>query len=131
METTTIHLELTEQQIRDISIALNLYLNRNSTPSAKGRRLKHLARLQEEYYRQKQMDAVLLAANGGHFDLLSGNAGRLRHRISRFRDETLLINERIERVSALREMLKGMLPPISEEASSDTEMLSQEALHEF
>jgi len=109
-----ITVELTIQEVRDVVRGLSMYISKKSAPSKYRHRQERLTRLRKLYSEQKNLDAVCLAANGGKLELLSGESGRLRNAINNMLLNVEFVEQRIERVKALREELLNKLPKTDE-----------------
>lgn len=106
-----ITLELTEQEARCLIHFAKQGAERVLQRRARRHAAERLTKLKKKYSEQKNLDAVLLAANGGHTELLSGESGRLNNAIYRMQYYWQHKIEGAEIAYAVAERIKLQLPP--------------------
>lgn len=106
----SIRLDLTEQEARILIWTLRQMEYRVNGASAKRRRAKVLKARRKEYSKQRSLDAVLLAANGGRTNLLSGRSGELRKACAHFEMYIKSEEQKAAILLALAERVKIQMP---------------------
>ena len=101
---------LTEQEARCLVSFAKRGCTRVLCASARKREALRLTRLKKQYSEQKNLDAVCLAANGNRSDLLSGEAGRLRHAVYSLQLSQQWRIEAAEIAYAVTERIKSLMP---------------------
>lgn len=110
-------LEINEQEARILVHACKVMSGRKNGNSRRVHMAKKLAALRKEYSESKSLDAVLLAANGGHFDMLSGRSGELRRAVTKFQNYMKWQEEEGVILQDLRQRIKDLLPEIVEQST--------------
>lgn len=106
----TVKLDLNYAEACALLDALHICFNRRMSASDKRHRIARRTKIEKAYSQQKVLDSLLLAQGAKSSDL-SGEAGCLRKAIASMKKHEQFIEERADRLQAIRDKIRLQLPP--------------------